>query len=93
MLTQADLDGRKLFFNTLGNAIKKRWKKTSPQKRPEHADLRVVLSATHESGQLQNMPMTKADELFIKQLAVYSDSGEDPARSLQRFIDRFKKKL
>ncbi len=34
--------------------------------------------------------MTAADKLFIQELEVCSDEGEDPARSLQRFILRFR---
>ncbi len=65
-------------------------KKTSPQERASNKDLRVMLQATHEAGQLESLAMTAADELFIQELAVYRDQGEDPARSLYRFILRFK---
>ena len=50
----------------------------------------MVLQATHEAGQLQGLSMTEADKLFIHELWVYSDEGEDPARSLHRFILRFR---
>ena len=89
-MARAEIEDDKLFFSNLARALKTRWKKKSPQKKEDHKDLRIMLQATYESGQLQKMSMTEADELFIKELAVYSDDGEDPARSLQRFILRFK---
>ncbi len=89
-IARAEIEDDKLFFANLARALKTRWKKKSPQKREEHKDLRIMLQAAYESGQLQRMSITEADELFIKELAVYSDDGEDPARSLQRFILRFK---
>jgi hypothetical protein len=89
-IARAEIEDDKLFFANLARALKTRWKKKSPQKKEDHKDLRIMLQATYESGQLQKMSMTEADELFIKELAVYSEDGEDPARSLQRFILRFK---
>ena len=89
-ITRAALNDEKLFFRHLGKALEKPWKKPSPKKKPAHKELRLMLQALHETGQLQKLSITEADELFIRELGVYSDEGEDPARSLQRFILRFK---
>ena len=89
-ITRAVLEDDQLFFNNLAKGLKTKWKKTSPKKQDIHRDLRIVLQATYESGQLQGLSMTEADVLFIQELAVYSDEGADPARSLQRFILRFR---
>lgn len=89
-ISRAVLEDDEAFFVNLAKGIKTKWKKTSPKKQESHKDLRILLQATHESGQLQGLSMTDADKLFIQELAVYSDEGEDPARSLQRFILHFR---
>jgi hypothetical protein len=89
-ITRAALKEEQPFFDNLARGIKTKWNKTSPKRQESHKDLRVVLQAMHEAGQLQTLSMTEADKLFIQELGIYSDQGEDPVRSLQRFILRFK---
>ena len=89
-ISRAALEDDQPFFANLAKGIKTKWKKASPKKQESHKDLRILLQASHEAGQLQALSMTEADQLFIQELGVYSDEGEDPARSLQRFILRFR---
>lgn len=55
-----------------------------------HQDLRFMLQLFHEVKALGSFILSDADVLFIKELKVYSDKGDDPARSLMRFIQRWK---
>lgn len=56
-----------------------------------HFDLRVLLQAAYEGGLLEKLStLSEADRFFIQELRAYSDKGEDPARSLLRFISRWK---
>lgn len=82
----AQLQNDTKFFSLLSNAIKVKWKKPKVNLDP----LRVILHGLNDSGQLDSLSEKEADMLLIKQLQVYSDAGEDPARSLYRFIQRWK---
>jgi len=85
-MSLAQLKGDREFFRLTGNALKIKWKKP----KVDHEALRVILNACDEVGWLENLSQNEADKIFIKELQVYSDDGEDPARSLQKFIYRFK---
>ena len=91
MISRAELEDDKPFFDDFGKGVGKRWEKTSPQSKPEHRELRVVLRATHETGQLRKMSMTDKEKLFIQELGFFKDeSGQkDNADSLLRFISRW----
>lgn len=82
----ATVQDDKEFFRLLGNALKTKWSK--PARYLD--DLRVLLQACHEDGSLQNMGMEEADRLFIQELKAYHVDGEEPQRSLFRFINRWK---
>ena len=79
------------FFNILANAVKGKWKNNKTK--TELDPLRVMLHALNETKVLNNLSMDAADKLFIQELEVYSNDGEDPARSLYRFINRWKRTL
>lgn len=79
------------FFKILANAVKTKWKKNKTK--TELDPLRVMLHALNEIKVLNNLSMDAADKLFIQELEVYSNDGEDPARSLYRFINRWKRTL
>lgn len=89
-ISRAALEGDEVFFKSLAGNMKKQRKNNSPKKLEMHNDLRLMLQATHEDGTLGGMSMTEADKLFIQELSVYPNDGEDPARGLQRFILRWK---
>jgi hypothetical protein len=82
----AKMQGDSKFFGLLGNALKVKWKKP----KSDLDTLRVILHGLNDSGQLDKLSEKDADALLIKNLRVYSDDGEDPARSLYRFIQRWK---
>lgn len=84
----AQLQGDSKFIGLVGNALKVKWKKP----KVDYDSLRVLLHSLNDSGQLDSLSQNDADVLFIQQLQVYSDDGEDPARSLYRFIQRWKNK-
>lgn len=77
------------FFKLLGNSLKVKRKK----KKTELDSLRVILHACNEAKWLENLSQDATAKLFIDRLHVYSDNGDDPERSLYRFIDRWKKTL
>ncbi len=52
--------------------------------------MRVILNACFEAKWLEFLTQDGADKLFIEELGVYPNDGEDPARGLQRFINRWK---
>jgi hypothetical protein len=85
-MSMAQLQGDSKFFGLVGNALKVKWKKPKVDLDP----LRVLMHALDDSGQLDQLSEKEADLLFIQQLQVYSDNGEDPSRSLYRFIQRWK---
>jgi len=89
-VTRAEMEGDAEFFKNLARAMGKKWSKKSPKGGERHKDLRLMLQAAHETGTLGNMTVTDLDKLFIKELGVYSDEGEDPVRGLQKFIYRWK---
>ena len=86
-MSLAHLQGDSKFIGLVGNALKVKWKKPKVDLDP----LRVILNALNDSGQLNSLSEKDADLLLIQQLQVYSEDGEDPARSLYRFIQRWKR--
>jgi len=56
----------------------------------QHRDLKTLLQLFHEMNTLKNFSIDEADLLFITELKVYQDRGKDPARSLMRFIQRWR---
>lgn len=53
-------------------------------------DLRFMLQLMHEAKVLPNLTLSETDLLFIHELKLYSNKGADPARSLMRFIQRWR---
>lgn len=84
----AHMQGDKDFIHLLGNALKSKWNKP----KFDYEALRVLLNACHDAGLLGGMSQNGADKLFIQELEVYSNEGEDPARGLFKFIQRWKNK-
>ncbi len=85
-LARAEFFGEKMFFLHLRKATKGKPHDSLLM----HQDLRYLLQFFHEAGILGSLTLTDVDILFIRELKVYSDSGDDPARSLMRFIQRWK---
>ena len=86
-ITLAEMTQDEGFSKKLSNAIR-----TKPKKpKEEYAELRYVLYALEEADALGKLSTERAYRLFCEELAIYPDDGEDPARSLQRFIARWKK--
>ena len=85
-LARAHLFGEKKFMRRLRSAM---------NAKPHDAllmnqDLRFMLHILHEAKALADLTLSEADVLFIQELKLYSDNGKDPARSLMRFIQRWK---
>jgi len=55
-----------------------------------HQDLRTMLYVFQDLKILDDLSLNETDLLFIKELKLYQDAGKDPARSLMRFIQRWK---
>jgi hypothetical protein len=85
-LARAEFFGEKQFFLHLRKATKGK----PHDNLLVHEDLRFMLQLFHEANALNSLTLTDADMLFIKELKVYTDNGADPARSLMRFIQRWK---
>lgn len=85
-LARARIYGDKHFMLRLHRATK-----TKPHEALlMHQDLRFMLQIFHEAKALPDLTLSDSDLLFIKELKLYSDKGVDPARSLMRFIQRWK---
>lgn len=85
-LARARVFGEKHFMLRLHSAMK-----TKPHEALlMHQDLRFMLQVFHEAKVLPDLTLSETDLLFIKELKLYSDKGSDPARSLMRFIQRWK---
>jgi hypothetical protein len=83
----AEMGNERKFFTQLANALKKR-----PEKRmARYADLRYMLAALDEVNALESLGIEEAYQLFCVDLDLYPEIGKDPARSLQKFILRWKK--
>jgi hypothetical protein len=87
-MSVAQLQADSRFIGLVGNALKVKWKKP----KVDLDSLRVILHGLNDSGQLDDLSQNDADLLLIQKLQVYSDAGDDPARSLYRFIQRWKEK-
>ena len=86
-ISRAELEDDSLFFVKLGRAIK-----TKPNRpKEEFKELRFMLQALEEGGAIQSLTIEKAYQLLCVELKLYPIDGEDPARSLWRFISRWKK--
>ena len=55
-----------------------------------HQDLRNMMQLFLEMKTPTTLTLDEADYLLIKELKLYQDAGQDPARSLMRFIQRWK---
>lgn len=86
-LARAEFFDEKRFFLHLRKAIKGK----PHDNLLIHQDLRFMLQVLHESNTLASLTLSEADVLFIKELKIYTDQGEEPARSLMRFIQRWKR--
>jgi len=85
-LARAEYFGEKKFIFRLRKAVKGK----PHDSLLLHQDLRTVLQFFHEINTISLFTLDEADLLFIKELKVYQDAGKDPARSLMRFIQRWK---
>jgi len=85
-LSRAEFFGEKQFMFRLRKAVKSKPHDALLQ----HRDLRAVLQLFHEMKTLTLFTLDEADLLFIKELKLYQDAGQDPTRSLMRFIQRWK---
>lgn len=85
-LSRAEFFGEKRFMLRLTKATKGKPHIALMQ----HRDLRGVLQFLHEMKALASLTLDEADLLFIQELKLYQDAGDDPARSLMRFIQRWK---
>lgn len=85
-LSRAEFFGEKRFMLRLTRATKGKPHVALLQ----HQNLRAVLQLLHEMQTLSSFTLDDADWLFIKELKLYQDTGDDPARSLTRFIQRWK---
>jgi hypothetical protein len=87
-ISRAVLLDQKEFFTSLQKALKGKPHATLEA----HKEIRMVLQMLHEAERLRMMSMSDIDKLFIKELQIYSNEGEEPDRSLMRFIQRWKAK-
>ncbi|MEW6314469.1 MAG: hypothetical protein AB1513_10605 [Pseudomonadota bacterium] len=85
-LARAEFYGDKRFMIHLRKAVKGK----PHENFLVHQDLRVMLQCMSEARMLGELTMSEADQLFIRELKVYSDGEGDSARSLMRFIQRWK---
>jgi len=85
-ITRAELEDDKKFFKKLTNALDGRPKKTWSY----YKDLRVILALLEETETLDSLSSQEAYQLFCIDLKIYPTSGKDPARSLQRYIQKWK---
>ena len=86
-LCRAQLEGDEAFFKQLRNALSGPPKKI----RPEYADLRFALALLQEAGAHETLSEEESYQLLCVDLGLYPVEGEDPARSLRRFIQRWKR--
>lgn len=85
-LARATLSSQEDFFKELSNALL-----GGPHKALEdNKEMRVILQLLNEINALASMSMTDLDRLFIRELKLYSQWGDDPPRSLMRFVQRWK---
>jgi hypothetical protein len=85
-LSRAEFFGEKQFMLRLRKSVKGKPHDALLQ----HRDLRFVLQLFHEMKTLASFSLDEADLLFITELKLYQDAGQDPTRSLMRFIQRWK---
>lgn len=85
-LARAKVFGEEEFIKDLAQAMTAK----SNESLLMNQDLRFMLQLMHEVNALPSLSLNEADLLFIQELKVYGDSGADPARSLMRFIQRWK---
>ena len=86
-IARAEFELDELFFDKLSKAIK-----TKPKKpKEEFRELRFTLQALEEAEGLEGLGMEAAYRLLCIDLNLYPHDGADPARSLWRFISRWKK--
>ncbi|MBD2859958.1 hypothetical protein IB286_13190 [Spongiibacter sp. KMU-158] len=82
----AEAEGDAGFFKKLASAINGQ----PSQKLLEYPELRLCLVALHQEDALESLNEEKAYQLFCVDLAIYPHDG-DAARSLWKFIERWKK--
>ena len=84
-LVRAELYGDKHFVRRLHKAVKGKPHDSLLM----YQDLRFFLQLFHEAKVLPKLSIEQSDLLFIQELKLYNEAG-DPARSLWRFIERWK---
>lgn len=83
----AEFQDDKKFFARLRNALKHR-----PLKHTAiYGPIRYILTTFHELGVLGKLSTEDFYQLFCVELKLYPTASKDPARSLQRLIDRWAK--
>ncbi|MGZ5052170.1 MAG: hypothetical protein ACXWAS_14035 [Methylobacter sp.] len=83
----AEIEDDQVFFKKLKNAL------SGPPLKPndDYGVLRYVLCLLNEEGLLDRLSLEERYQLFCERLAIYPTDGEDPAKSLDQFIRRWKK--
>jgi hypothetical protein len=85
-LARAEYFGEKDFMRRLHRAVKEK----PHDALLVHQDLRSMLQVFEDIQILDDLSLNETDLLFIQELKLYQDAGKDPARSLMRFIQRWK---
>lgn len=86
-IARAETESDETFFNKLALALKGKPKKPAD----EYGLLRYFLYLFNEDGTLDQMTMVERYEVLCVGLRLYPVTGDDPARSLQTFIQRWRK--
>jgi len=85
-LVRARMFGDKRFMLRLHSALKSKPHEALLM----HQDLRFMLQIFYEANALQELTLTNSDMLLINELKLYPNKGDDPSRSLMRYIQRWK---
>ena len=86
-LARAEIERDSAFFSKLSNALKGR----SQKSKSEYGVLRYFLYLFNQDGTLDRMTMEERYEVLSLELNLYPSTIEDPARSLQTYIQRWRK--
>lgn len=83
-ITKAAVADDKDFFNQLAKAITR----TRPRRpKPEYDELRYMVEVVKD-GEGANLNHTQLYELFVNQLKLYPDAGEDPLAALKKLLQK-----
>jgi len=88
-MSLAELEEDHLFFKKLKNALS-----GSPKKpKDEYGVLRYILYLLDDENALDDLSIEERYSLFCERLKLYPSDGDDPAKSLDQFIRRWKKEF